>query len=69
VSDVHLEIFDRWGAKLHESFSLDARWNGGVSGYYVDAGVYHYRLTYKWGEAGSATGVPELSQGSIMVIR
>lgn len=69
VSDVHLEIFDRWGGQIHESFSLDTRWNGGVAGYYVDAGVYHYRLTYKWGEAGSTTGVPELSQGTIMVIR
>jgi gliding motility-associated-like protein len=69
ISGVHLEIFDRWGQKVHEAHSLESRWNGGVSGYFVDTGVYHYRLTFKWGAEGAATGVPEWMQGSILVIR
>lgn len=69
ISGVHLEIFDRWGQKVHEAHSLESRWNGGVSGYYVDTGVYHYRLTFKWGAEGAATGVQEWMQGSIFVIR
>lgn len=69
ISDVHLQILNRWGDIVHESQGLETPWNGGVTGYYVAEGVYQYRLTYKWGEAGNATGTPELAQGSIAIIR
>jgi gliding motility-associated-like protein len=69
ISDVHLQILNRWGDIVHESQGLETPWNGGVAGYYVAEGVYQYRLTYKWGEAGNATGTPELAQGSIAIIR
>ena len=69
ISNVFLEIFDRWGNRVFAAESLAERWNGGVNGYYVESGVYHYRLTYTWGLDGGVAGVPELATGTIAVIR
>ena len=65
----HLQIFNRWGTMVFETNDLDHQWDGGYNGYYVDIGVYSYRMTFKWGDEYSSSVDYETKMGSVTVIR
>lgn len=44
VESLRLEIFNRWGEKIHESNGKDADWDGTYQGEKVQNGVYVYKL-------------------------
>jgi hypothetical protein len=43
VDDYHLEIYNRWGEKVFESFDVNRGWNGLINGKTGTQGVYVYR--------------------------
>jgi gliding motility-associated-like protein len=47
LSDVKLEIFDRWGEKLFSSNDQKLGWNGTYKGTACKSDVYVYKLSYK----------------------
>jgi gliding motility-associated-like protein len=63
IDHYHLQIFDRWGMLIFESFNQSEPWNGGIKGYYVQNDVYTWKLQYK-----SLKGNEELS-GHVTVVR
>ncbi|NNC83727.1 MAG: hypothetical protein HKN79_09120 [Flavobacteriales bacterium] len=64
-----LEIYDRFGTVIFRSEHISDTWGAdGGSGYYVEDGIYHYRLRYAWGEDGDSS-VSREEIGSITVIR
>lgn len=75
VSDFHIEVFDRWGRLVFESFDTEFQWHGGYegddtyNGYYVQNTVYHYRLTYKWGTDQGISINTETQLGWVSVLR
>ncbi len=42
VKEYHLQIFDRWGERLYESFRLEDQWDGSFKGQQVQNGNYSY---------------------------
>ena len=75
VFDFHIEVFDRWGQRVFESFDAEFQWHGGYegsdtyNGYYVQNTVYNYRLTYKWGTEEGISINTETQRGWISVLR
>ena len=47
VYDYEIEIFNRFGEKLFESNSLNINWDGRVSGWPLNSGVYFYTITIR----------------------
>jgi len=43
----HLEIFNRWGEKIWESFDAKAAWDGTYNGRIVQNGTYSWKISYK----------------------
>lgn len=43
----HLEIFNRWGEKIWESFDAKAAWDGTFNGRIVQNGTYSWKISYK----------------------
>ena len=43
----HLEMFNRWGEKIWESFDAKASWDGTYNGRLVPNGVYTWKISYK----------------------
>ena len=69
ITDFHLQVYNRWGNLLFESFNPSEQWNGGYNGYYVEPDVYAYRLTFRWGNDESAVVDYSTVVGSVAVIR
>ena len=75
VIDFHLEIFDRWGRMVFESYDASMHWQAGYegnetyAGYFVQDAVYHYRLTFKWGTDQGISVRTETQLGWISVLR
>lgn len=44
--DFHLEIFNRWGEIVFESFDAEEYWDGNYGTYKVQDGVYTYKVSY-----------------------
>jgi gliding motility-associated-like protein len=47
ISDVRLEVFDRWGENIYTSAGGDVAWNGIYQGELCQQGVYVYKVSYK----------------------
>lgn len=47
ITEIHLQIFNRWGQLLYETKSLGACWDGKYMGNVVQEDVYVYRLSYR----------------------
>ena len=48
IVDMRMEIFDRWGRKIHEDTGVNASWDGmNDQNKIVQSGVYGYRITYQ----------------------
>ena len=75
MTDVRMEVFDRWGQKVFESTNMSKWWNGtgqsnvGQGEYYVPSDVYVYRLAYRWGVEGNEEVELQFQTGTITVIR
>jgi gliding motility-associated-like protein len=47
VTGFHLEIYDRWGMKVFESFDMQTPWTGDSgNGYFAPNDVYNWVLGY-----------------------
>lgn len=46
IQDIHLMIYDRWGAKVFESIDFNQGWNGMHGSSIADAGTYFYMFYY-----------------------
>lgn len=64
IESFHLQIFDRWGELIFESFDIDEGWNGGLGKYYVESEVYVWNIVAK-----EHTGVSFERRGHVTVIR
>jgi gliding motility-associated-like protein len=47
VTDVFVQIFDRWGAKVFQSSDRNFQWDGTFQSQQLNSGVYVYHLTVK----------------------
>ncbi len=45
-SEFHLEIFNRWGELIWESFDHTAKWDGTYGGKIVGAGIYTWKIRF-----------------------
>ncbi len=43
VDEYHLEIFNRWGSKIFESFDVEKGWNGFIENILAQQGIYVWR--------------------------
>jgi gliding motility-associated-like protein len=65
VSQLHGEVFDRWGLKLYEWNSIYGGWDGyTTSGQHAAQGTYFYLLKIK-----DIHDVDHIEQGSFMLVR
>ena len=69
VSEFNLQVYDRWGTMIFESHDLETRWNGGIDDYFVEPGIYFYRVAFRWGEKQNQSLEVQLRGGYISVIR
>jgi gliding motility-associated-like protein len=46
LQQYHLQLFDRWGSLLFESFEIDKGWDGRAKGSPQLPGVYAYVIRY-----------------------
>lgn len=69
ISDYTLQIFNRWGDLVFETRNMDEVWNGGLGEYYVQAEVYFYRMTWRWGEEFNESLELQLATGTLTVLR
>ena len=45
ITDIDVQIFDRWGAKIFEYKNLDGSWDGRYQGDMAQSDVYVYKIT------------------------
>ena len=62
-----IQIFNRWGALVYEGNNIDQSWDGRFNGKDAPAGVYTYRLSYKWSVYGEEHS--ESKTGSLTLMR
>jgi gliding motility-associated-like protein len=60
----YLRIFDRWGAEVFHTTSLDATWDGTVSGHPVPSGVYVWMI-----QGIDLQGAALTQRGTVLLIR
>jgi gliding motility-associated-like protein len=46
ITRFHLQVFNRWGTQVHETFNIDEGWNGKFDGAHAPTGVYFYVIRY-----------------------
>jgi gliding motility-associated-like protein len=68
VNAVHLTVYDRWGNRVFEGNSPDARWDGYFRGRPVDSGVYTWIARIEGFRKDGSTFVATES-GSVTVVR
>lgn len=59
-----LQVFNRWGEKVFQSFNPSSTWSGGYLQQTCPVGVYVYRLQYRFAE-----GQGKSVQGTVTLIR
>jgi len=47
ITDITMDIFDRWGEKLFSSKDITQGWKGNFKNVACESGVYIYKITYK----------------------
>jgi gliding motility-associated-like protein len=47
ITDIDVQIFDRWGLKIFEYQNLDGSWDGGYKGDMAQSDVYVYKIKTK----------------------
>lgn len=70
VIDYKIEIYDKWGIKVFESFDTEEVWNGGGENnkdYYLMNDIYFYKINYSWGFTDDqTTGLSKIGTLSIL---
>ncbi|RYF94052.1 MAG: gliding motility-associated C-terminal domain-containing protein, partial [Chitinophagaceae bacterium] len=63
ITSFQLQIFNRWGQKVHESSSPFAGWDGRLSGKPLPVDGYAWRCSFV------INGKPEIKKGVVQLIR
>ncbi len=63
----HLQIYNRWGERLFESYSYDHKWNGTYRNEHVPDGVYFWILIYA--ESVTGNNISQSLSGTVTVLR
>ncbi len=63
----HLQIYNRWGERIFESFDSAETWDGTYNGMQVPMGTYNYLLSYTWMVYGADHN--QQKQGIINLLR
>jgi len=63
IDDYHLQIFDRWGELIFESFDINIGWDGYYKGKLCQQGVYVWKVEGKY-----ANGRPYRKAGDITLL-
>ncbi len=69
VSDFSMRIFDRWGGEIFSTNDPLQGWNGGIKGYYIQPGMYFYKILYRWGEETNESLEVQIKSGHVQLIR
>jgi len=64
ILNYKMQIFNRWGEKLFDSYDLHKGWDGKFSSDYCPVGVYYYQI-----QAKGANGKNINKSGSVLLIR
>ena len=64
VEKFSMQVFDRWGAMIFETNSIDKCWNGTCSGSQCPEGMYVYTATY-----GTSSGNVQMAKGTVLLQR
>ncbi len=67
LTEYHLQIYNRWGERIFETYDPNEGWNGMYHGQEVPIGVYNYKLDYTWMVYG--LDHKEQKQGIINLLR
>jgi gliding motility-associated-like protein len=46
ITGFHMQIFDRWGFMVFESYDINEAWDGGIDGYYVQNDSYVWVISF-----------------------
>lgn len=49
IHKFRIQIYDRWGLLVFESFDINNSWDGSINGQFAATGVYSYRIWYNTG--------------------
>ena len=63
VRDKRIQIFDRWGKQVYESFDLAQEWDGEIEGSPATEGAYYYIIQYTYLED------PRTYKGTLTLMR
>jgi gliding motility-associated-like protein len=63
ISDIHLNIFDRWGEKLFSSSNETENWNGSYKGKVCETGTYYWQINFV-----SANGLRQQKTGLVNLL-
>lgn len=64
IKDIQLQIFNRWGEKVFESYDKKEGWDGTYKGKKMPAGVYTYIVKVQFYDRGSI-----MQKGSVTLLR
>jgi gliding motility-associated-like protein len=66
VTNYHLQIFNRWGALIHESTDPSKAWSGNVNGsdHFAEDGIYQYIISFD-----DLLSFPHEAQGHVVLTR
>ena len=67
IQDYNLQIFDRWGALIHETDSYETGWDGIAMGEVAQDGLYVYQISLNVLENGILK--PVVLSGEVMMMR
>ena len=64
IKSIHMQIFNRWGEKIYESFGVNDAWDGTFKGQVVMDGVYIYAI-----DAEAIDGEHAYLHGNVTVMK
>jgi gliding motility-associated-like protein len=64
ISNVHLQVFDRWGEQMFETNDVQTGWNGGFRGQPCKIGTYTWKVSFN-----ATSGKVEERSGHVNLLR
>ncbi len=64
IHEYHMQIFNRWGEQMFDSFDLTEGWDGSFKGNSVPEGTYVYRISYS-----DSDNIKHQKHGTITLVR
>jgi len=68
IISMHLQVYDRWGALIFESFDQQVMWDGNYRGNKAETGVYSWVLSFE-GYDVDANEIQDVRYGTITLLR